>query len=218
MIIPEAESESGQRRPGRPRSAQAHRAILQATLEELADEGYQGMTIEGVAARAGVSKATIYRRWSSKEELVVAAAHRIYTDIPIINTGHLRRDFVAIYTLAYRAVQQNPFLQRLLFRAIGEVHANPEIYRVFIERLFAPRQQQFVELIREAQERGEVRRDLDPWLIIDLIAGPLFYHLMLAPLAPSQPQPLNEDLIERLIDAVFLGLAPRPAVSQGRSG
>ncbi|RAQ98020.1 TetR/AcrR family transcriptional regulator [Thermogemmatispora tikiterensis] len=183
-------------------------AILQATLEELAEEGYQGMTIEGVAARAGVSKATIYRRWSSKEELVMEAAHRICTDIPVINTGHLRRDFIAIYTLAYRAIQQNPFLQRLLFRALGEVHINPEIYCAFVERLFVPRLQQFIELIKQAQERGEVRRDLDPWLVIDLVAGPLFYHLMLGPLAPSQPQPLNEEIIERLIDAVFEGIAP----------
>ncbi|MBX5450830.1 TetR/AcrR family transcriptional regulator [Thermogemmatispora sp.] len=213
MIIPESASDSVQRRPGRPRSVQAHIAILNAALEELADAGYQGMTIEGVAARAGVSKATIYRRWSSKEELIIEAAHRIYTDIPIINTGHLQRDFVAIYTLAYRALQQNPFLQRLFFRAIGEAHANPEIYRAFVERLFAPRLQQFIELIREAQERGELRRDLDPWLVIDLIAGPLFYHLMLGPLAPSQPPPLDESLIERLIEAVFLGLAPRSAAS-----
>jgi AcrR family transcriptional regulator len=213
MIIPESDSESAQRRPGRPRSAQAHMAILQATLEELAEEGYQGMTIEGVAARAGVSKATIYRRWSSKEELVMEAAHRIYTDVPVINTGHLRRDFIAIYTLAYRAIQQNPFLQRLLFRALGEVHINPEIYRAFIERLFAPRLQQFIELIRQAQERGEVRADLDPWLIIDLVAGPLFYHLMLGPLAPSQPQPFNEGIIERLIDTVFEGIAPQTATS-----
>jgi AcrR family transcriptional regulator len=213
MIVPESDSESAQRRPGRPRSAQAHMAILKAALEELAEAGYQGMTIEGVAARAGVSKATIYRRWSSKEELVIEAARHIYTNIPVVNTGHLRRDFVAIYTQAYRAIQQNTFLQRLLFRAIGEVHTNPEIYQAFIERLLAPRLQQFIELIRQGQERGEVRADLDPWLIIDLVAGPLFYHLMLGPLAPSQPQPFNEDVIERLIDAVFAGIAPQAATS-----
>jgi AcrR family transcriptional regulator len=184
-------------------------AILKAALEELADAGYQGMSIEGVAARAGVSKATIYRRWSSKEELVIEAASRVYTDIPVIDTGHLRRDLVAIYVLAYRVLQQSPFLQRLFFRALGEIHTNPTIYRALVRRLFAPRLQQFVELIRLGQERGEVRRDLDPQLIIDLIAGPLFYHLILLPVMPSQP--LSEELIEELIEAVFQGIAPTAA-------
>src|SRR5579859_7686549 len=84
------------RRPGRPRSALAERAILEATLELLAEVGIEALSIEGVAARAGVGKTTIYRRWESKEELIVAAVRRLQVQAPIVDTGNFRADIQAI--------------------------------------------------------------------------------------------------------------------------
>src|SRR6266496_6782642 len=86
--------EQGIRKPGRPRSAQAHKAILDATLELLAEGGFQGLSIEAVAARAGVGKTTIYRRWPSKNELVMDAIREVQVNLSVIDTGNFRKDVV----------------------------------------------------------------------------------------------------------------------------
>lgn len=87
---------AGERPRGRPRSAEAHRAILEATLDLLAEVGYGRLTIEGVAARAGVGKTTIYRRWPSKPALVVAVAERLAEKVRRPDTGSTRRDLVLL--------------------------------------------------------------------------------------------------------------------------
>ncbi|MGH2503871.1 MAG: helix-turn-helix domain-containing protein, partial [Ktedonobacterales bacterium] len=85
-------TETELRRPGRPRSAQADQAILDAALELIAQEGIQGMSIEGVAARAGVGKTTIYRRWPNKDALALDALRTVKPPIVSFDTGNLRSD------------------------------------------------------------------------------------------------------------------------------
>jgi AcrR family transcriptional regulator len=196
-MIPE---DNGPRKPGRPRSAEAERAILDATLQLLIEEGLEGMSIEAVAARAGVGKTTIYRRWPSKEELVIALVRTIHAEAPIPDTGNFRAD---LHTLLHEAAQttRGPVLQ-LFRRAIGELASNPRVYAAFNERLIAPRFRQLHEMAERAIARGELRADLDPEVVVDLVAGPLFYHLLFSP--PDTPLPPG--LADRLEDAIWRGL------------
>ena len=104
-----SEPEQGIRKPGRPRSAQAHKAIIDATLELLAEEGFQGLSIEAVAAKAGVGKTTIYRRWSSKDELVMDAIREVQIDLPVIDTGNFRNDLTTLLKTAYQGFMTHPY-------------------------------------------------------------------------------------------------------------
>ena len=201
-----SEPEQGQRKPGRPRSAQAHKAILAATLELLAQEGFQGLSIEDIAARAGVGKTTIYRRWSSKDELVIDAIHEIQVDLTTVDTGNFRNDLVILFKAAYQGIMTHPLLPQLVLRLISEFQANPEIFQVFLTQLLIPRLQRFMYMVEQAQVRGEIRRDIDWTLALELIAGPIFMHLLITHyLAPSMSSS-DDKWVEQMIDAVMHGI------------
>ena len=204
-----SEPEQGQRKPGRPRSAQAHKAILDAALELLAQEGFQGLSIEDIAARAGVGKTTIYRRWSSKDELVIDAIHEIQVDLTTVDTGNFRNDLVILFKAANRGIMTHPLLPQLVLRLISEFQANPEIFQVFLTQLLIPRIQRFMYMVEQAQARGEIRRDIDWTLALELITGPIFIHLLISHyLAPSMSS--SEDKwIEQMIDAVMDGIGTK---------
>ncbi|MDQ2714605.1 MAG: TetR/AcrR family transcriptional regulator [Chloroflexota bacterium] len=199
--------EQGQRKPGRPRSAQAHKAILVATLEALAEEGYQAMSIEGVAARAGVGKTTIYRRWTSKEDLVIDAIHEIQTEFPISDSGNFREDLISFCLQAYQAFSANPLIEKLVFKIIGEVKTNPQIVQAIQSRLMTPRMQRFSNLVKHAQARGEIRADLDPVVVVDLIGGALFFCLLFSSTLSGAPTPTS--IVEQVIDAAMQGIGTR---------
>ena len=201
-----SEPEQGQRKPGRPRSAQAHKAILAATLELLAQEGFQGLSIEDIAARAGVGKTTIYRRWSSKDELVIDAIHEIQVDLTTVDTGNFRNDLVILFKAAYQGIMTHPLLPQLVLRLISEFQANPEIFQVFLTQLLIPRLQRFIYMVERAQVRGEIRRDIDWTLALELIAGPIFMHLLITHyLAPSMSSS-DDKWVEQMIDSVMHGI------------
>jgi AcrR family transcriptional regulator len=192
------------RRPvGRPRSAQAHQAIITATLELLAEEGFDGMSLEAVATRAGVGKTTIYRRWPSKEALVIDAMREQHTEMPVADTGNLRADMV---TLLREEVSQaaNPLQAKLLFRVAGEIFAHPELFSVVFHQQLAPRLKHMEQLIERAQARGELRQDLDAPFMMGLILGPLLYHALVSTMMPV-PHTLDE-LPELIFDAVLHGI------------
>jgi AcrR family transcriptional regulator len=193
------------RRSGRPRSAQASQAIMAATLEELASAGYEALTVEGVAQRAGVGKSTIYRRWSSKHELVLAALQTMQGTVPIVDTGDLRHDLLTMVELALALGTSNQPFQALAFRAATELAAQPEILRGLLHQLLPARLQEFGRLIERAKARGEVRADLDTAVILGLIAGPIFYHWIVGGLVAPTPPPAR--LAEQLVDALLRGMA-----------
>lgn len=204
-----SEPEQGQRKPGRPRSAQAHKAILDATLELLAQEGFQGLSIEDIAARAGVGKTTIYRRWSSKDELVIDAIHEIQVDLTTVDTGNFRNDLVILFKAANQGIMTHPLLPQLVLRLISEFQANPEIFQVFLTQLLIPRIQRFMYMVEQAQARGEIRRDIDWTLAFELITGPIFIHLLISHyLAPSMSSS-DDKWIEQMIDAVMDGIGTK---------
>ena len=165
-------------RPGRPRSLAADEAIRDATLELLATEGYANLTMSGVAAQAGVSTATLYRRWTSKLDLVIAVLQARAEERPVPDTGSLRGDCRAILRDVVEASQTTnagPILPGL----VGEIGRNPELAEALRTNLIAPRRAAFVQVLERAAARGELRAGLDHELVIDLLIGPLYHRLLM---------------------------------------
>ena len=163
---------------GRPRSQDAHRAILGATLTLLDELGYGSLTIEGVAARAGVGKSTIYRRWNSKVELVAAALHHIRPQLPPADTGSLPGDFVAFRERQVQNVAGGP-LPRVGPRLLAEAISDDELHEVVERELVLPLRSALRQMFIRAVERGELPETVDVELAVDLVHGTVIYRLML---------------------------------------
>jgi AcrR family transcriptional regulator len=196
-------AESPRRTPGRPRSEASHQAIIRATLELLLEGGYRSLTMEGVRARAGVGKATIYRRWSSKEELIRDVVGFMHDDLQAPDTGSLRGDYEGMASLV-RAAARRAGAATLMPRLLGDVANDPELRAIFYDNLVEPRRAQMRAVLQRAVARGEIRDDVDIELIIDLFAGPVVYRLLITGGDYAQ---LPE--IEDQLDALLNGLAPR---------
>jgi AcrR family transcriptional regulator len=192
------------RPPGRPRSTKADAAILQAALELLAAHGYSALTMEGVRERSGVGKATLYRRYSSKEDLVRAAITHLNVDFPEPeDTGGVVGDFAATVRGALAdAARTGAFT--LLPRLLSEVAHDPEMHAVFSECLVEPRRRIIRTLVERAQARGEIRADVDPELAIDMVIGPLIYRAITS---GGDTAAMGDPVA--LIEAVLSGLRPR---------
>jgi AcrR family transcriptional regulator len=196
-------TDAPERKPGRPRSARAHQAILDATIYLLIEEGYRGLSLEQVAARAGVGKTTIYRRWSSKQELVTdAVAQLTLSRTPIVYTGDARADILK--ALREGLSDMRSLTGQVMLRLASEMTTTPELLQAFIEKGVAPDLTASVRLIAHAQARGEIRADLDPMLILGLLGGPFILSIF-------SGQELSDDLPERTLDAVWAGIAANPA-------
>jgi AcrR family transcriptional regulator len=164
---------------GRPRSVEADRAILEAALAEYAARGLDGMSVDAVAARAGVSKATIYRRFPGKVELVVAAAFVIAEEAaPKPDTGSLRGDLTtALRNL--RRLHADPVLGAACRMLVVDAMQHDDLGRMYTDFVRARRQGSF-DAFQRAIDRGELQPDVDFEFAADAIAAPLFYrHLVL---------------------------------------
>ena len=200
-----AESTEEGRRPGRPRSAAADASIVRATLELLLEGGYRGLTMEQVRARAGVGKATLYRRYGSKEELVAEAVRHLNQPIPAPDTGSVREDILVVARAVLEGaarVGAATFIPRMLAEGAGD----PEMHAIFYENLVAPRRAIMAEVLRNGIARGELRRDLDVELAIDVITGPWVYRLLISGGDTSMVLAIDPD---RLLDVVLPGMAPQ---------
>lgn len=176
---------------GRPRSDTVHQAILVATLERIAENGYSALTIEGIASRAGVGKATIYRRWPSKLPLVVEAYGEL-PGFPQVDTGSLARDLNEMlrgYIQAFNASALSTVLPSL----VGELFHDPELSRLF-GSVSRRRRRPLVAAFERARERGEIPPDLDLELAADLVVGPIAVTLFFkgGRLSPKMVGPIVE--------------------------
>ena len=196
-------AESPRRTPGRPRSEASHQAIIRATLELLLESGYRSLTMEGVRARAGVGKATIYRRWSSKEELVRDAIVFIHDDVEAPDTGSLRGDYEGMASRV-RSAAKRAGAATFMARLLGETANDPELHAIFYDNLVEPRRAQTRTILERAMARGEIRDDVDIDLIIDLFAGPVIYRLLI-----TRGDLEQLPAIDKQLDALLNGLAPR---------
>jgi len=198
------------RGPGRPRSAEAHQRIVDATLELLGEQGYGEMSVEAVAARAGVGKATIYRRWSSKEELVAAAIATLRPDLAPVDTGNVRDDLVGVAReiLRFKKAQASTFsfdLSWLMPRLSMETAKHAELHEVYQCEVARPHRRVVTEAIERGIARGELRGDLDPELLADMLSGTFMYQ---AGIRRGLFQ-IDDTLIERIIDLALEGARPR---------
>ena len=155
---------------GRPRSEEAHKAILTATVELLAEVGFSGLTVEGVAQRAGVGKATIYRRWPSKVPLVVEAYGRL-PGMEDVDTGRLADDLKGMLQGYLEAFVRTP-LSALLPSLAGERAHNAELAKVF-DPISIQRRMPLMRALKRGVERGEIDPETDLDLAADMIVGPI---------------------------------------------
>jgi AcrR family transcriptional regulator len=189
---------SDDRRLGRPRDARVDVAIMDATRALLAERGFAGTTVEAIAHRAGVGKATIYRRWSSREELLLAVTTTDLPDVPTPDTGDLRQDLLLVFTrLAEQIRTAGP--ASYLGDLIGESTRNPAMRKDF-QAFIQQRRSLCAEIVAQARKRGEVRKSIDPDLVLDLIAGAMFYRKLFS------DEPADTKYVERTIDAVLDGI------------
>ena len=165
---------AGRRAPGRPRDARRDEAILRATFEILLDEGYQALTIESVATRAGVGRPTIYRRWPSKPALVVAAlVESARLAIPDADTGTLRGDLIAVRRHQIELMNA-PMTRRVTAGLIADLAVDLELAERYITEYLVPRRDAVFKVLERGIERGELDRDADLAFIYELLIGPLF--------------------------------------------
>jgi AcrR family transcriptional regulator len=182
-----------------------HEAILDATRELLAEGGVKTLTVEGVAARAGVAKTTIYRRWRSKDELALAVLiDMVEQFVAVPDLGGTRDELVAFVGGAVR-ILGSTLMGRVMQGLVSDLAADPELARAFRERVVATRVAEVHRLVEIGIERGDLRPDTDRELMHELLFGPIYYRLMLS------GAPLEDGLAERVVDAVLPAFAARPA-------
>lgn len=165
------------RSPGRPRSEKSHQAMLLATLELLAEVGFDGMSIDAIAARAKVGKTTIYRRYTNKEELVADALDKFPEEIIIPDTGTLWGDLEALIQNIAQ-ITLNPLGRQIVAMIISHTSTNPQFAQIYWTKYLQPRREAFVAVIERAKARREVRENLDPLLAFDSISGMMLYTLV----------------------------------------
>jgi AcrR family transcriptional regulator len=192
---------------GRPRDPERDRAIVEATLDLLAEEGYARLTIEAVAHRAGVGKPTLYRRWPSKAALVIDSLHATRGDDLPVHDGPVRERLIAYVSQVIRKTRTQRGRQ-LMAGLIGELARDPELAAAMREAFVSKRRRVLFRIFDDAIETGELPSDLDRHLAADLLFGPI----MLRALVTGEPLP--ERLAATLVDAL-LGAAN--AMSKERS-
>jgi AcrR family transcriptional regulator len=191
-----------ERPSGRPRSPEAHRAILDSTLALLGELGFERMSIEAIAAHAGVGKTTIYRRWKTKEDLVADALSSVKATPVVPETGDLRTD-VAILAEAFATAVRDPLGRRVITLIIDTLTNNPALAELYWERFGALKNDALRTVLVRAVERGQLRADVNLDVILDLISGYVLYQLLVKP--PSQA---FRSGIDQVLDVIFQGVAP----------
>jgi AcrR family transcriptional regulator len=194
------------RRPGRPRSPEAHAAILRAALELAVEGGLRGLSMEAIAARAGVGKATIYRRWKSKEALFAEAIASIAFTPEVPDTGSVRGDFEAVSAAAVDRMAPEAF--RVLPRLMADAADDPELLEALQAALVRPRRAAIAAILRGGIERGELRADLDLDLVSDMLIGPLIARVLLS---GGDPHALD-GVPMRVFETLERGIGARPGV------
>ncbi len=198
-----ADAAGGGGQRGRPRSQEADRAILAATVDLLASRGLAAMSIEEVAARAGVGKATIYRRWSSKGLLALDAFVTSFQEQqPLPDTGTLRGDLIAALTAWVRAVTQTS-MGPMLTGLVAEAQHDEELRAGWRDRVLEPLRSQHRIMLDRAIARGEIPATVDQEVVLDLFFGAAQHRLLLGHL------PLTDDFIREVVDVILGGIRPR---------
>jgi AcrR family transcriptional regulator len=193
------------KRRGRPRSEKARRAILEAAAQLLLAQGLEAVSMDAVAERAGVSKATIYRWWPSKETLALDALYDEWdtTRPSPRDTGSLRADLLALLRPWIRRLRARPY-GRVIAALIAEAQTDPEFAEEYRARFVEPRRGPARAVFRRAIERGEIPADTKIEVALDLLYGPLYHRLL------HGHAPLSDRFVQDVVDAALAGLAVAP--------
>jgi AcrR family transcriptional regulator len=186
---------------GRPRSAQADEAIIDAALALLVEEGFDRLSMDAVAARAGVGKATIYRRWPSKEALAIEAVARRTDPFAGEATGSVRDQLVALLQTILATSQSG--IGRLLPCMVGASVTNPTLAQHYRAQIVEPRRARIADILASGIASGELRADVDVELAVDQVVGPLVYRIVF-----PRAETLGPEHCVALVDSVLAGLAP----------
>ncbi len=187
---------AGARGRGRPPSEQTERAILDATVDLLAEGGLARLTMEEVASRARVGKASVYRRWPSKGTLAFDAfVTRFLERQPLVDTGSLQGDLLAALRGWVRTVK-DPATGRTLRGLLAEVQRDPELAEVWRERFLEPLRVRTRQIVGNAVRRGELPAGTDADVVLDLCFGPLYYRLL------QGHRPLTDGFVHAVVGSV----------------
>ena len=189
------------RAPGRPRSPEVHDAILDAAIVLIREVGYDAVSMDGIAARAGVGKAALYRRWPSKEALVVEALGRLVAAMPVPDTGALAED-VRLVMAAHRRMYADPASAQLLSGIVAAMARSKAIARAVRRGFVGTRHDALRAVLARGVARGELRDDVDLDLVAEMLNAPLFYRYLLSGRA------VNEALVSEVTASVLRGFAP----------
>jgi AcrR family transcriptional regulator len=190
------------RRPGRPRSEQADRAIIDAAISLFAEHGVEGLCIEKVAARAGVGKATIYRRWPGKEDLLLDALAALKTPLPEPRGDSVREDLVALMQ-AMASDYADPARAREFALLLGEGAKYPRLMAKYTGTVVEPRREVIRSVLRRGVASGELRPDVDVDVALFMLTGAVIAR------GKDQPEAISASYAQRVVDELLAGLTPR---------
>jgi AcrR family transcriptional regulator len=190
------------RAPGRPRSEQAHSAILRSTLRLLGQNGFSELTIESVAAHAGVGKATVYRWWPNKAALIADAfASSTTRKLHFPDTGSVRTDMSQQMRQVIKIF--NSRRGRIVSAILGGGQSDRDLIAAFRERFLWPRRREAYATLRRGILRGELRKDVDMDLLLDSLYGPIYMRFLI------RHDKLTPDFVDSLCELVLAGADPR---------
>lgn len=185
----------------RRRNAHSHQSILAATSELLGEVGYTALTIEGVAARAGVGKATVYRWWPTKGALVVETLSAQQPAPEPIDTGNLRQDLLTAIRRVVQTLARGP--EAAVIPALAaDLISDPAIAEQLRAQIIRPRRSVVVDILHRAASRGELPTNVDTELILDIYAGTVFYRVLVS------GEPVTDNLAEQLVNLLLDGTTP----------
>jgi AcrR family transcriptional regulator len=210
--VPRDELDVRRPRRGRPRSREADQAILSAATDVLVSRGLGGMSIEDVAARAGVAKATIYRRWPNKAALALDAFLAESGEwLKPTDTGTLRGDLELALQGWVRSVTRTR-AGSMLAGLLAETRQNPQFASTWQDRVIRPATGHYSLIVGRAVRRGELPADVDLDLVLDLLFGSAGYRLLMG------RRPVSDQFIQQVVHVITAGLATpvvRPATPAG---
>jgi AcrR family transcriptional regulator len=194
------------RSPGRPRDAGAREAILDATLELLAERGFHATTMDAIAERAGVGKNTIYRRWSAKADLFIDAFLHFTADLELrAGPGEDVYPHLVEYIRSVMRFYSDTLASRLIPGLLGELQRDPAFADAYAKRVVGPLRQPIVAALELARDRGELRADADPDQVADMLVGPGFLRMLFAFALPKTKHTYPDTLVA----VIWRGVAAR---------
>ena len=186
---------------GRPRSAEAHAAILDAAIALTREVGFDALAMEAIAERAGVGKATVYRRWKSKEALIADALDRLVRSSPVPDSGSFEDDLLTVMRGNLR-MYQDPATSALLSGLVAAMARSPQVASAVRDGFVEARRNVMRQVVARGIAAGHLAAGTDVELVLDMLSGPLVYRTLISGAR------IDAGLVDVVVRAVLRGFAP----------